>query len=82
MLTPPPVNAGAPRAPAIERRRSIMNNGILLHQTLVNAGALVEIASLGSGYTTADLAQWLGTTLIRWAEQDRAATAESLNRGA
>jgi hypothetical protein len=70
MLTPPPVNAGSPR-PGAEPIRSIMNNRLLVDQVLTMIGTLMDMAQISTGCTTADLAEWTGTTLIRWAEQDR-----------
>jgi hypothetical protein len=79
MLTPPPVNAGAPR-PAAAPIRSIMNNHLLVGQVLTTIGTLMDIAQIATGCTTADLAEWTGTTLIRWAEQDRAEVRRHLTR--
>lgn len=70
MLTEPPVNAGTPRK-GKDPVRSVLHDRLLHEQTLVAIGAMIDVASNGSGASTADLAEWLGTTLIRWAEQDR-----------
>ncbi len=80
MLTRPPINPGTPQGAAVEPRRSVTNNKLLLLQTLTSVGAVIDVASLGSGYTSADLAHWIGANLVRWAEQDRAAMAKRLAR--
>jgi hypothetical protein len=78
MMTPPPVNAGSPHLLG-EPTRSFQTNQVLTGQLLVAIGAMLDVASLGSGYMPHHLAEWLGTTLIRWAEQDRAELRERLS---
>jgi hypothetical protein len=78
MLTPPPVNAGSPRS-GIEPIRSVQARRVLTLHLLTTVGGLIDVAEGALGSTTADVAEWLGTTLIRWAEQDRAEVRERLN---
>jgi len=80
MLTPPPVNPGKPQGAAVAPRHSIIDNHILTDQLLATLGHMIEVASLGSGYMTPDLAEWCGTALIRWAEQDRNEMLRHLTR--
>jgi len=71
MITPPPVNAGTPHT-AGESRHPVHPMRVLTGQFLVAIGNLIDVAAMGIGCVQSDVAEWLGTTLIRWAEQDRA----------
>jgi len=75
MLTKTPVNAGTPLGCS---SASIQNNRVLLQQLLVALGGMLDVASLGSEFSTAELAHWAGATLVRWGEQERAAMGERM----
>ena len=78
MLTKPPVNEGTPNGTAVPPSRSVQCNRVLLHELLTALGNVVDVAALGSGYSTPALMHWSGALLVRWAEAERAAMAERL----
>ena len=80
MLTPPPTFSGViPRVSTTAPPGTVIGNRMLAVQLLAAFGDLIEVASLGSGCSAADLAEWAGTLLIRWSERDRAAMHKIAN---
>lgn len=71
MLTSPPYRPGLP--PAYGRHVGSFIDSLIREGRFVGmVGELVEMEADALGRLPADLAEWLGVILIRWAEQDRA----------
>jgi hypothetical protein len=76
MLTKPPLSAGRPTGSIVRPINGVLSNDCALKEFLAILGSLTENTAKATGYSPPDIAEWAGTTLIKWAEQDRAEMRE------